>query len=146
MTFRFEELADALDELALHYRLEGMDHIALQYTKASSELRKADFLPANPAEIPHVGESIRDDIAEYRARGEIPRLEDLREKRPYLSPLCEVKSIGPTRAKTLYEEKGVESIADLAELAKKGELEECSGIGPNTARSIKRSVSQMNYE
>lgn len=142
---RFEKLADALDELALHYKLEGRDHIALQYTKASSELRKADFLPADPAQIPHVGDAIRDDIAEYRARGEIPRLEDLREKRPYLSPLCEVKSIGPSRAKTLYEEMGVESVADLAQLIKDEKLEDTPGIGPKTARSIKRSVAQMNY-
>lgn len=141
---RFEKLADALDELALHYRLEDMGHIARQYQKASTALRKADFLPPDPSRLDGVGEAIREDIAEWRAFGEISRLEDMRERRPYLNTLTRVNAVGPKTAKTLYHEKGAETLEDLDAIVEAGELEDVSGIGPKTATSIRRSLSQLS--
>lgn len=139
---RFETLADALDEIALHYRLEDRDFIARQYTKASEELRKAEFLPPDPARLEGVGDAIRDDIAEWRAFGEIDRLTEFREKRPYLSNLCELPKVGPKTAKRLYQEKDAVTIADVQTLADNAELEDVSGIGPKTAETIRRSLGQ----
>lgn len=141
---RFEDLADALDEIALHLRLEERSYQANQYRKASESLRKADFIPPDPSDLPDVGDAIRDDIAEYRAFGEIERLEDMRAKRPYLSSLTRVAGLGPKTAETLNEEKGVETIDELIELLDSGEIEEVSGIGPKTATKFRRSAKQLS--
>lgn len=141
---RFEELADALDEIALHLRLEDRSFQANQYRKASESLRKAQFIPPDPSNLPNVGDAIRDDIAEYRAYGEIERLEDMREKRPWLTELTRVSGLGPKTAQTLNEEKNVSTIDELIELLDSGEIEEVSGIGPKTATKIRRSAKQLN--
>jgi DNA polymerase (family 10) len=140
---RFDELADALDEISLHYRLEDRQHIAHQYQKASSSIRTADFIPPDPSELPDVGNAVRDDIAEWRAFGEIERLESMREERPYLSELTRISKVGPKTAQTLNNEAGVETVEDVKELAERGELEEVSGIGPKTATTIRRSIAQL---
>ena len=141
---RFDDLADDLDEITLHLRLEGNDWQANQYRKASSALRTAPFIPPDPSELNDIGETIRDDIAEYRAFGEIERLEDMRDKRPYLAPLTRVAGLGPKTAETLYEEKGIETIDDLIEILDDESIEEVSGIGPKTATKFRRSSKQLN--
>lgn len=139
---RFEELADELDEISLHYKLDGRDHIARQYQLASSALRTEKFIPPDPARLDDVGTAIRDDIAEWMAYGEIPRLQELREARPYIGTVTEIAKVGPKTAERMNEEKGVESIDDVKKLAENGELEDVSGIGPKTATTIRRSIGQ----
>lgn len=141
---RFEELADALDEIAVHYRLQDRDHVAHQYTKASSSLRKAEFIPPDPSDLDNIGEAVRDDIAEWRAFGEISRLEEMREKRPYLNELTQVKSLGPKLAQRIYKDTGVETIDGLEELLDSGEIKNIEGIGEKTMTTFRRSVGQMN--
>lgn len=141
---RFERLADELDELALHYRAEGHGKIAHQYTKASEAVREASFLPPDPSNLHGIGQSIRDDIAEYRAYGEISRLEVLREKRPYLSELCQISKVGPKTAQRLYDEKDAETVSDVRDLIEREELEDVTGIGPKTATTIRRSIAQLD--
>jgi DNA polymerase/3'-5' exonuclease PolX len=141
---RFDDLADALDEIALHYRVENRDHIARQYQLASSALRQADFIPPDPSQLDDVGEAIRDDIAEWRAFGEITRLTEMQEDRPYLSELTQIAKIGPKTAQTINQETGASSIEDIRELADEEKLEEISGIGPKTATTIRRSIAQID--
>jgi len=140
---RFDELADMLDEIGLHYRAIGHEQKGYQYTKASKSVRKADFIPPDPSEIDNVGDAIRDDIAQWRMRGEIDRLEDFREDRPYLSNLCKLREVGPSTAENIYREKNVETIDGVKDLIDDGKLTEISGIGSKTAATIKRSVSNQ---
>jgi DNA polymerase (family 10) len=137
---RFKDLADALDEISLHYDLQDMSHVSRQYQKASRELRKADFIPPDPSEIDHIGDAVRDDIAEWRAFGEISRLESMRAERPYLSNLTKIEKVGPTTAQSIYNEKGAVSVEDVRELAENDELEDVSGIGPKTATVIEEDI------
>lgn len=143
---RFHDLADALDEIALHLRLEGNTYQANQYRKASESLRKAEFLPSDPSDIPNIGPSIRDDIAEYRAFGEIERLEDMREKRPYLSNLVEVDNVGPKRAQALHKGADISTVDDIIEVCDNGDLTTVSGIGEATSEKICRSARRVKYQ
>lgn len=143
MSKRYGELADALDELALHYRLDGRGSLARDYQLAASALRKAEQIPPDPSHLDGVSRRTRDSIAEWRAFGAIEELTLLREENPYLSDLTEIASIGPKRAKQINEETGAETIEDIKELRDEERLEEISGIGSKTATTIRRSIAQQ---
>lgn len=143
MAKRYGELADALEELSLHYRLEDKESVARDYQIASSEIRTAEDLPPDPAELDYVSNEVRDTIAEWRSLGEIDKLTEFREKRPYLKKLTQIAKIGPKRAQTINDETGATNIEDVRELDDNDELENISGIGPKTATSIRRSIAQL---
>lgn len=143
MAKRYAELAEQLDELALHFRLDGDERVARDCQLAASEIKQAEFLPPDPSELDAVSYRVRDYIAEYRGYGEIPILIEMREKHPYLSELTRISKIGPKTAQTIHEETGASNISDIRELDENGELEDISGIGPKTATTIRRSIAQL---
>lgn len=141
---RYEELSDALETLALHFRFEDRGRLARACQLASSELRTAEHIPVDPSNMDDVSVRIRDYIAEWRAFGEIPKLTEFEDKRPYLSNLCQVAKVGPTTAENLHVEKDISTVDDIRELDESGELEDVTGIGPKTATTIRRSIAQMD--
>lgn len=144
MSKRYGELADALDELALHHRLDGRDRLARDYQLAASSLRTAEIIPPDPAELSDVSARTRDSIAEWRAFGRIEELQTLRDKRPYLKELTSVKSLGPKTAKSIHEELGVETLSELETHLEDGTITEVHGIGSKTATTFRRSVAQLD--
>lgn len=143
MAKRYEQLANALNELALHYRLDERGRLARDYQLAARELRTAEHIPPDPAEIDGVSKRVRDSIAEWRAFEEINKLQEFREKRGYLSNLTEIAKIGPKRARTIHQETGATDVEDIREIADADNLEDISGIGPKTATTIRRSIAQL---
>lgn len=144
MAKRYGDLADALDELALHYRLDGYGKKAHSYQIAASALRTADFIPPDPSDSEGISIRVRDHIAEWRAFGEIEELSEYREQRPYLAELTRIAKIGPKRAKAIHDETGASSIEDIRKIEEEGGLEDVPGIGPKTATTIRRSIAQLN--
>jgi DNA polymerase IV (family X) len=140
---RYAELADALDEMADHFSVSGDNYLARDYQVAASGLRTAEELPMNPAELDYISEDVRDSIADWRAYGEIDKLQAFREKRPYMSSLTRIASVGPVTAKRLHQETGATNISDIRQLDDNDRLEEVSGIGPKTATTIRRSIAQL---
>jgi DNA polymerase (family 10) len=143
MAKRYDELSEQLDELSLHFRLEGRGRLARDCQLASAEIKQVDFLPPDPSDLDGVSTRVRDFVAEFRAYGEIPKLTEMREKHPYLSDLTRVKSLGPKTARDIYEETGVETLDGLQELLDSGEIEDIHGIGSKTATTFRRSLSQL---
>jgi len=141
---RYAELADALDEVALHLRVEGEGSLARDYEIAASGLRTVESIPMNPSELDCISNEVRDAVAEWRGYGEIDKLQEFREKRPYMSSLTRIASVGPKTAQTINKETGASSIEDIRQLDENSELEAISGIGPKTATTIRRSIAQLN--
>lgn len=139
---RYAELADALERLSTHYRLDNRGALARDHQLTASELRTAEHIPPDPSDLDGVATTTRDSIAEWRAFGRIEELENLEEKRPYLNDLTEIAKVGPVTAQQLHKDKGAETIEDIKELNDQDELEEVSGIGPKTATTIRRSIAQ----
>lgn len=144
MARRYGTLADALDDLSLHFRAEDRGRLARDCQKAASALREAEHMPPDPSEIYGIDVSVRDYIAEWRAFGEIERLDQLNAKRPYLTNLATIAKVGPTTAERLYEEAGLETVEDVKAYDSERDLENISGIGPKTATTIRRSIAQIN--
>jgi DNA polymerase (family 10) len=140
---RYADLADALDEMADHLRVTERGSLARDYEIAASGLRTVESIPMNPSELDCVSNEVRDAVAEWRAYGEIDKLQAFREKRPYMSSLTRIASVGPKTAQTINKETGAESIEDVRQLRDNGELEDISGVGPKTATTIRRSIAQL---
>jgi len=134
---RYAELAEALDDLALHLKAEGKSGLAREYQLASSAMKTAEHMPPDPSDIDDVSVRTRDSI-------EIDKLTELREKRPYLSKLTKVKSLGPKTAKQINEETGAETLDDLERLLESGEIENIHGVGSKTSTTFRRSLAQLN--
>lgn len=143
MAKRYEELGEQLDELALHFKLDGQGRTARDCQLAAAQVKQVEFIPPDPSELDDVSRRVRDYIAEYRGYGEIPILVEMREKHPYLKDLTRVAKIGPKTAKTINQETGASNVEDIRQLADSGELEDVSGIGPKTATTIRRSIAQL---
>jgi DNA polymerase/3'-5' exonuclease PolX len=140
---RYADLADAIEELSLHLRAADRGRLARDHQLAASALRQAEHLPPDPSEMDEVSVRVRDSVAEWRAYGEIDKLTELREKRPYLSSLCQIAKVGPSTAENMYEEFGVTTIDEVRELDEEGKLEDVTGVGPKTATTIRRSIAQI---
>lgn len=143
MAKRYAELADALDEMADHLRVTERGSLARDYEIAASGLRTAEYIPMNPSELDCISDTVRDAVAEWRGYGEIDELKGFREKRPYMSNLTRIASVGPKTAQTINKETGAKSIEDVRQLRDDGKLEDISGVGPKTATTIKRSIAQL---
>jgi DNA polymerase (family X) len=95
-------------------------------------------------QIPNVGASIADKIAEYLHDGKIEALERLRGKVPAgVRQLMEIPTLGPKRAMQLYQELHVSSVDELAAAIDAGRLAELRGFGAKTGENIRYGIDLL---
>lgn len=138
-----DEIADELDEYADFLRLDGQTGRAKGYDKAARAVRMASYIPPNPARLDGIGGSTRNAVIDLENGMGIDELEELRERYPWYDAFREVKHIGPSRAKQLHEKFNISTIDKLDMVARNGDLELVSGIGPATADKIKASIEEV---
>jgi len=138
-----EEIADSLEEYAEFLRLDGQNGRAHAYDKAARSLRKAGYAPPNPARLDGIGGSTREAVIDLENDMGIDELEELREEYPWYDTFREVKHIGPARAEQIHEKFGVSSMEKLELVAREGDLQLISGVGPATAEKIKDSIEEL---
>jgi DNA polymerase (family 10) len=92
-------------------------------------------------QIPGVGKTLADKIAEYLGTGQIQALERLRAKIPDgVRALTSVPSLGPKKAMILYDELGISSVAELEEAIRSDRLKGLRGFGPKTAENLLHGI------
>jgi DNA polymerase (family X) len=143
-----EEVANLLDEIAKLLAIKDESPFRIRaYEEAARAIRAMidEFYKTEKLEdIEGVGESIAAKIQEYLATGRLKYLEDLKKKvhAPAVE-LMEVPSIGPARARRLFEELEIENIAELEKAARAGKLRELPGFGPKLEEKILREVERV---
>jgi DNA polymerase (family 10) len=138
-----DEIADTLETYADFLRLDGQEGRANGYDKAARAIRTASYIPPNPSRLNGVGGSTRETVIDLENGMGIDELEELREEYPWYDAFREVKHIGPARAKQINETLGVSTLDKLELVAKEGDLELISGIGPATAEKIEKSIESL---
>ena len=138
-----DEIADELDEYADFLRLAGQTGRAKGYEQAARAVRMASYIPPNPARLDGIGGSTRNAVIDLENGMGIDELEELRERYPWYDAFREVKHIGPSRAEQLHEKFNISTIDKLDMVARNGDLELVSGIGPATADKIKASIEEV---
>lgn len=93
--------------------------------------------------IKGVGENIAKKIEELLETGRITYLEELRhEFPPGVRALMSVPGVGPSLARRMYHELGIEDLDSLRSAAKDGRLSSLPGLGEKSAQNIMRALSR----
>ena len=92
-------------------------------------------------QIPGVGKSTAEKIAEYLHSGRVGALEDLRAKIPSgVREVMGIPTVGPKKALTLYRELGIGSVDELADAIRADRLHDVAGFGDRSAERILQGI------
>lgn len=95
-------------------------------------------------DIEGIGKGIAEKIVEALENGSISLHRELASQLPEgILDLLDVPSLGPKKAKLVYEELGVTTIASLKEAAEAGKLESLPGMGKKSQEKILRGIENL---
>jgi DNA polymerase (family 10) len=142
------EIADAFDELADLYELDGaIVHRVLAYRSAAKAARDATVSVASltrqgtVTSLPGIGKTLEEKLVALLDTGTIPAAEKLRAKYPAgLLEMTRLPGLGPKRARRLFDELQIDSLAALRAAAEGQRLRTAKGFGPKFEASVLSSI------
>ncbi|MET7617668.1 DNA polymerase/3'-5' exonuclease PolX [Streptomyces sp. NPDC005408] len=145
-----EEVAALLQEYADLIAISGGDAFkARAYEKAAravggypTDVSKLDAKGLR--DIPNVGKSTADKIAEYLQSGHVATIEETRASMPAgVRELITIPTLGPKKAMVLYEELGITSVDQLLDAIHAERLRDLKGFGEKTEENILHGIALM---
>ncbi len=142
------EIAAAFDELADLYELDGaIVHRINAYRSAAKAAREATVSVSTMTRqgrvtsLPGIGKTLEEKLVALLDTGTIPAAEKLRAKYPAgLLQMTRLPGLGPKRARKLFTELGIDSLAALRAAAETHELRDVKGFGPKFEASVLSSI------
>jgi DNA polymerase (family 10) len=96
-------------------------------------------------EIPGIGAAIADKIEEMLVTGKLEFYERLQDEIPAgVVSLLEIPDVGPKTAKLLWEELGLQSVAEVEEAAQSGKLQALPGLGAKSEAKILAGIEALH--
>jgi DNA polymerase (family X) len=144
MPMRNAEIAEAFEELASLYELDGaVVYRVVAYRNAAKAIRESGVSVAEMArqgravELPGVGKTIAEKIDSLLEGGSIPAADKLKARIPHgLTQLTRIPGLGPKRARVLYEHLDVGSLDDLRRAVEQGRLKDVPGFGAKAEENV----------
>ena len=94
--------------------------------------------------IPGVGEALEQKIGEYLSTGALRYYDNLRGQfPPGLRELLEVPGLGPRKARLVFEQLGVGSLAELEAAAREHRLRDVAGLGPRSEENLVKEIERL---
>ncbi|MBG7703737.1 DNA polymerase/3'-5' exonuclease PolX [Streptomyces sp. MC1] len=150
MARRNDEVEALLQEYADLIAITGGDAFkARAYEKAA---RAIGGYPADIStldadglrEIPNVGRSIAEKVAEYLRTGTMAVVEERRAKIPAgVRELITIPTLGPKKALRLYEDLHISSVSELAAAIEADALADLKGFGEKTQENIRHGIELL---
>src|SRR3954467_11340366 len=145
------EIAAAFDELGDLYELDGaVSYRVIAYRTAAKAVREASVSvmaltrEGRVTELPGIGKTLEEKLHALDETGDIPAAQKLRAKfPPGLIAVMHLPGFGPKRARTLYEELGVDSLEALRAAAEKGEIRKLRGFGAKVEENLLRILAEQ---
>ncbi|MFJ5031764.1 DNA polymerase/3'-5' exonuclease PolX [Streptomyces sp. NPDC088560] len=95
-------------------------------------------------EIPNVGRSIAEKVAEYLRTGKMAVVEERRAKIPAgVRELTAIPGLGPKKALRLYEDLHIASVSELAAAIEADALADLKGFGEKTQDNIRHGIELL---
>jgi DNA polymerase (family 10) len=143
------EIAAALDELGDLYELDGaIIHRIVAYRNAAKAVRDASVSvtalarEGRATELPGIGATIQQKVLALADDGAIPAAVKLRAKfPPGLLEITRLPGLGPKRARRLFDELSVDSLAALEAAACAHQIRALKGFGAKAEESILAAVA-----
>jgi DNA polymerase (family X) len=151
---RNAEIAAALRELGILYELDGADRFRVQaYREAARTVAESPVSIEQLAEdgrlteLPAVGKTLAEKIETLIETGSIPSADKLKAKFPAtLVEVTRVPGLGAKTARRIYDELGVENLAQLKEAAEQGRIADMRGLGAKTEENILSSLEGVTED
>jgi len=144
------DIARVMRDIAVFLDMEGVQFKPRAYEKVAFAIEAVDEPIAGiyqrggikaVEEIPGVGKSIAEKIVTLIETGKLPYYEELRKKTPVdVAGLTAIEGLGPKNIKTLYQEIGVRSVADLEKAALAGKIRELPHFGEKSEQKILKGI------
>lgn len=94
-------------------------------------------------EIPGVGESIADHIAEYLETGKVEKFEKLKGKASSGTvELMEIRGLGAKKMKKLSDALGIKTLSDLENAIESHKIRRLEGFGEKTEENLAKAIEQ----
>ncbi|MEU6318948.1 DNA polymerase/3'-5' exonuclease PolX [Streptomyces sp. NPDC047009] len=145
-----EEVEALLREYADLISITGGDAFKVRaYEKAARAIggHPADISRLDPdalRDIPNVGRSIAEKVAEYLRTGTMAVVEERRARIPAgVRELITIPTLGPKKALRLYEDLHISSVNELAAAIDADALRDLKGFGEKTQENILHGISLM---
>jgi DNA polymerase (family X) len=146
---RNAEIADAFEELASLYELDGaVVYRVVAYRNAAKAIREAGVSVAEMArdgrvdQLAGVGRTIAEKIDALLETGSIPSADKLKARIPAgLIAITRIPGLGPKRAKLLHEHLGVSSLEELRAAAEQGRLKDVPGFGAKAEENVMTALA-----
>ncbi|MFO0849452.1 MAG: DNA polymerase/3'-5' exonuclease PolX [Gemmataceae bacterium] len=146
-----DEVAAALDEIGTLLALKGENDFRTRaYTTAARLISQLDgdlnqmVADGTLSKVRGVGDAIVQKVGELLRTGRLKYLDDLRASVPAgLVELLRVPSLGPKKAKTLYDVLGVDSLARLQAACEAGQVAGLKGFGEKTQQKLLEGVKYL---
>jgi len=148
------EIAAAMDELGDLYELDGaVIHRIVAYRNAAKSIRDSSTSVAALArenratELPGIGGTLQEKIQALNDTGEIPALVKLRARfPPALVEMTRLPGLGPKRARRLFDELQIDSLAALRSAAEEHRIRDLKGFGAKTEEALIESLDAHDQE
>jgi len=137
-------IAAALDELGDLYELDGaVIHRVVAYRNAAKAVRDSPVsiaelaLAGRVTQLAGIGATLEQKILDLIQTGRIPAADRLRERYPPgVLEMVGLPGLGPKRARRLFDELGIDSLASLGEAARAERLRGIKGFGEKFEQSV----------
>ena len=143
-TLKNAEIADAFEELATLYELDGAVVYRVQaYRNAAKSIRDSGVSVAEMAaqgrseQLAGIGKTIAEKIDALVAAGDIPSALKLKARIPAgLVEITRIPGLGPKRTRGLHQELGITTLDDLRLAAEQGRLRDVAGFGAKAEDNV----------
>jgi DNA polymerase (family X) len=144
------EIANLFFDLADAFEIKGVPWKPQAYRKAAFAVNSVEDVREiykrggieELKKIPSIGGATAAKIEEYIKTGHIKRRDEMMGKLPEgIVDIMELPGLGPSKAKKLYKELKIRTIAQLKNAAETGKLREIDGFGEKSEKEILLAIS-----
>ncbi|HEX9676758.1 MAG TPA: DNA polymerase/3'-5' exonuclease PolX [Anaerolineales bacterium] len=145
------EVAQVFDNIADFLEIKGEQiYRVLAYRRGAEAIRNLGrdihkvWQEEQLQDVPGVGKAISEKIAELLSSGKLEYYERLQAEIPVgLLQVLKVGDVGPKKAARFWKELGIESIEQLEQSARAGQLRQLSGMGEKSEARILESIESL---
>jgi DNA polymerase (family 10) len=146
------EIADIFKRIGDILDIQGENRFkVLAYRRAAESILnlgqdlRAYWQAGTLQEIPGIGPAIAEKTEELLTTGRLEFYEQLQDQVPTgVVSLLEIPDVGPKTAKLLWEELGLQSVAELEEAARAGQLRGLPGLGAKSEAKILAGIEALH--